>query len=426
MSSHLAWFAACMGMVLFAMPSDAAGQRPPGAAAPRQSGLRGLTDSAAAELTRRIDQTVREAGVVESASELELRSQAPGQSTVISVVPDGSAVKEGDLLMTLDDSKLRQELREQQIAVQQAQAGVVEAQAEADLAERQAAASIPIAELTLRAAELARSRYLDEGGELERDVTAAERRLALARQRLNVAKGLLAPSAEDAPEPAQTPEAQLAVAEAQAQVEAALAEQQLLTRHVRGHQTALLELAVLEAEAAVGHRRASAAAARRDAAYELAARQVLLESQRLRLQEIQQQLEHCRIHAPRDGVVLHAAPGARRTAAANLEPGTTVHEGQLLLKMPDLERLQVRVRVHESQVQRVQPGQPVSLRLDAFPTRALTGEVVSISRTPEPISWFTQDGALYGVLVTLPMPPPGIKLGMTVLAEIEVSSKKIP
>ena len=82
-------------------------------------------DEAQADLERRVDETVREFGTVESAKSVGIVSELAGEATILRVVPDGTAVKEGDLLVTLDDTKLQQSRNETEIELQAARTAVV-------------------------------------------------------------------------------------------------------------------------------------------------------------------------------------------------------------------------------------------------------------------------------------------------------------
>ena len=65
-------------------------------------------------LQRRIDATVRERCILQSASVQEIRS--PVATTILYVVPEGSTVKKGDLLIELDSSSLQEESAKQAAA----------------------------------------------------------------------------------------------------------------------------------------------------------------------------------------------------------------------------------------------------------------------------------------------------------------------
>lgn len=417
--------AALVAVVLFADGLHGQAQQPQ-SRNESASEFRGLGTAQSEALQRRIERTILEQGVVESASVLELHSRVRGEATLVSAVPSGSVVKQGDLLVAVDDSALRRELLQQGIDVKQAEAGMETARAAVESAKRRGEADVPAAELALKVARLALSRYLDEEGEFHAELAAAERRIALARQRLKAAERLVAAdstaSGEQSANQRPGDALDLAIVEAQAQLDDALAARQLLTRHVRPHQTAVLELGVLQAELALHQVKHTVAAVQRAAEAELQTAQARLQSAQQRLEELDQQIRHCRIHAPQDGIVLHAAPTGRRSTPSGLDPGATVREGQLLLTMPDLDRLRVRVGVHESSITRVQAGQDVTLRLDALPTHPVRGKVAEISRTPEPTQWFSPS-VEYAVLVDVSSPSPRMKLGMTAAAEIQVEPR---
>jgi len=223
------WLTATIVAIVIARGPHASAQPAPSEGQPQED-FRGLTPAEAEALDRRIKQTVREVGVVGSASVIELHGQVQGEAVVVSAVPHGGLVREGDLLVALDDSALRQDLLRQRKAVEEARAGVETAQAEVESGIGRTREELPVAELRLRVAELARSRYLDKGGELEIELASLDRDIALAERRLKAAEQADAPAR---PVP-------LARAKAQAELDAALAAKELLARHVRPHQTAVL------------------------------------------------------------------------------------------------------------------------------------------------------------------------------------------
>jgi membrane fusion protein, multidrug efflux system len=72
------------------------------------------------------------------------------------------------------------------------------------------------------------------------------------------------------------------------------------------------------------------------------------------------------------------APAAGRIGKKNLETGNRVQPGQALLALvqPDV---WVTANFKETQLDHLKPGQPVRLRLDAFPGRMFTGRVQSLA-----------------------------------------------
>jgi membrane fusion protein (multidrug efflux system) len=88
---------------------------------------------------------------------------------------------------------------------------------------------------------------------------------------------------------------------------------------------------------------------------------------RTRLQQAQLQLSYTTVVAPRDGRV------TRRT----VELGAYVQTGQALLALvPD--DIWVAANFKETQLDRIRPGQPVLIRVDAYPERKFKGRVDSL------------------------------------------------
>lgn len=97
------------------------------------------------------------------------------------------------------------------------------------------------------------------------------------------------------------------------------------------------------------------------------------------LADLKDQLSKCVIKAERPGLVVYGSSTEsnpfRRSNEEPIQEGTTVRERQKIITIPDMTKMGVRVSVHESAVQRVAPGQPVKIRVDAFADRSLTGAV---------------------------------------------------
>jgi len=123
--------------------------------------------------------------------------------------------------------------------------------------------------------------------------------------------------------------------------------------------------------------KASAELAQAEARLKSAEQQYNLESSQLI--DLKDQLSKCVIRAERPGLVVYGSSTEsnpfRRSNEEPIQEGTTVRERQKIITIPDMTKMGVKVSVHESAVQRVAPGQPVKIRVDAFADRALTGSV---------------------------------------------------
>jgi membrane fusion protein (multidrug efflux system) len=86
---------------------------------------------------------------------------------------------------------------------------------------------------------------------------------------------------------------------------------------------------------------------------------------------VRTQLRNAAIASPMDGVV------AKRWAL----PGDVVQPGQAVLSVTDLNHLWVTANLEESRLSAVHPGDRVFLRVDAFPGRKFSGNVLEIGST---------------------------------------------
>ena len=100
-----------------------------------------------------------------------------GASTLLTVLPEGTAVKQGDVLATFDKSNYEEMLRQQEISVEQAKASRLQAS------------------LNLEIAQLAVIEFRD--GTVEETLKGMEGSLALARSNLSLAMDHLSWSRED-------------------------------------------------------------------------------------------------------------------------------------------------------------------------------------------------------------------------------------
>ena len=94
------------------------------------------------------------------------------------------------------------------------------------------------------------------------------------------------------------------------------------------------------------------------------------------LQSAQIDLDHTKIMAPVDGVVVSRNVDVGQTVAASLAAPT------LFLIAQDLTKMQVDTNVSEADVGRVRVNQPATFTVDAYPGQTFTGSVTSIRKAP--------------------------------------------
>ncbi|MCH7910171.1 MAG: efflux RND transporter periplasmic adaptor subunit [Candidatus Hydrogenedentes bacterium] len=126
---------------------------------------------------------------------------------------------------------------------------------------------------------------------------------------------------------------------------------------------------------------ASAQMAQRDVACRSRKKKLQLETREL--EEYREQIEMCTIRALVPGLVVYGSSSGRNPwRGSNDEPikeGTSIHRHQKIITIPDMTQMGVTVDIHESSVQKVAKGQRVTMSIDAFRDRPLTGLVERVA-----------------------------------------------
>jgi len=110
----------------------------------------------------------------------------------------------------------------------------------------------------------------------------------------------------------------------------------------------------------------------------------------------------------------------------NVEIGTVISSamsnvggGTVLLQMANLDTVQVRALVDETDIGKIQPGMGVTITVDAFPNRPFQGSVLKI----EPQATVQQNVTMFPVLVRIPNEGGLLKPGMNAEVEVHVGNR---
>ena len=117
------------------------------------------------------------------------------------------------------------------------------------------------------------------------------------------------------------------------------------------------------------------------------------------------------------------APVAGTIIAKNVELGTVISSpttdvggGTVLFKMANLDTVQIRALVDETDIGKVQPGLRTTITVDAYPNRPFEGSVLKV----EPQATVQQNVTMFNVLIRIPNPNHLLKPGMNTEVEIHV------
>ena len=299
---------------------------------------------------------VTETGDVASSSNVEVRCRVKSRGSpgtpILKICEEGANVKAGDFLIQFDDSVLQNDLLAQKIVVANDKALLIQAESDFKNANR-----------TLR--EYDQGLYQQELEILEGELFVAEEELrkselALGSSNRLASRGLI--------KELQVTAAEFAVEKTKKDVAAA-------NRKVEVYKKFTRDKTIGEYEAEIEKQQANVEAAT-----------FTLELSEQKLKEIEEQIGFCLVKAPADGQVVHANEREGRGDTPDvIEEGTIIRENQVVIRLPDLQSMQVDVKINESHVNRIRTKQLSQIELDSDPKNVLRGEVQEVAAYPSRI-----------------------------------------
>ncbi len=298
----------------------------------------------------------------------DLNQQKPGATTIISILPEGTRVKAGQVVCEFDSSSFHDEYTAQKIKYEQAKAWVDQAQT-----------LLEVNKITFREFE---------EGIYPQDEQLIRQYIATCRVEYERAKDNLDWSIQVTKKGFRAVEQLKADQSGLQRAEIALQIAEEMARRLKIYTGPRIKTAL----------RAKIAANESDLLTQKAAFEI--ESQRLR--KLGQMIEYCTLRAPVDGMVIYVkkSNGWGRTED-QIQEGATVREGQPIFEMPDRKHMRVKVRLNESKVSLLHPGLKARITVDAFPDRPLFGTVAEVTAIPTPINGPFSDVRVYFAMVDI-------------------------
>jgi HlyD family secretion protein len=455
--------------------------------------------------------TVVERGTLESSENRDVvcrvkaGSRGTYATTIRWVIDDGSIVKKGQLLMELDDSALQDNFRTQAVAVEKAKGDWMKAdedliitvkQNESDIATAVAALDVaaldydkflgirtdsaldPLGGLAGAGATLVeRGEYRQKYEDISSQLKQAESDLEAYRDRASWAErsvrfGYLTPS--------QAKVEQSKMESGQDKVSQLQKQKYILETFQRQRDLTDLKTKLEVARLGLDKAYKQAEAKKNQAESTRRTTYSVYQQELDKLREIEDQIRECRVVAPQDGMVVYYRDQSSRWSSTNdglIQQGAQIKEGQKLIRIPDLKRMQVNTKIHEAMVSRirgddrqstgffetlraglltpadpfarlvgqsefalgtlreayrdretvlVEHGQSALIRVDAFPDRLLKGHVRSVAAVSSVQDWASADVKVYQTLVTIDEPVEGLKPDMSAEVTIQVDPPKEP
>ena len=322
-------------------------------------------------------------GSAESAKNTDVASQVEGSATVIYLIPEGSDVKKGELLVELDSSDVDEKLDSQIVTTNSSRATLNSSRA------------------TLRSAEISLEEYVEgtfeeSWKEYENSIFEAEQTRKQKSDTTRFTERLLG---LDYATELQYEIDKVAEESAKNSLEVTNLKKMKLLKYTSEKQITSLMSDIETARAKVDSDKNS---------YNIN----LSRENRYRLHSA-----NCKIRAPEDGQVVYANQDSRRMSESEMiKEGSTVRQRQVLIRLPDKTQMQVKTMINESNISSVKVGMPAKISFDSMPNRIVEGVVTKVNLYPE-IVWMSS-AKDYVTLVKINEDIPELRSGLTAQVRI--------
>jgi HlyD family secretion protein len=372
--------------------------------------------------------TVTERGELESSQSLQVNCEIEGGGKLVTILPEGTKVTKGQEVARFDTDALSKAISLQDVKREQAVGKIKTAEGELEVQKNKADSEIAKADLAWILAKIDFESYEKGEFDVEYDkrngaLKKAEKEKKEAEDTIEFSKTLVK---KGLAQTQQLRALELNVISTDLIVRQLKADITVLTDYTKKRKMIELKAKADEAERELERTKKSQDAATQKVAGELAAAQKTADLEKQELVRLQAQLDKCVVKAPGDGIVIYFNerywdPNSR------VRPGSTLHFQQPIFTLPDLDKMKVKMKIHESVVKKVLLNLPATMKVEALSSnQILHGKVLTVASVAQNDEWRGGGVKEYLTEVSVADLPPeaGLRPGMT--AEVKILVKTVP
>jgi HlyD family secretion protein len=370
--------------------------------------------------------SVVEGGTLEAVNEVSIRSEVEGTARIIFIVPEGSNVKKGDLLVELDSSSSEDAVNLQKINVEKAQFALLQAEQQLEIQKSVAESEIQAATLKVEFAQsdlekFTKGQALQAQRNAQIEITNVLETLQIAQERLDWSEKLYKQGFETK---GNLDKDRLTVSQTQLKLEQARRALWMVETFDNPKTKRSLEATLQEAKENLDRVKLQDERKLAQFGADVETQKKTLALSQEKLEREMQQLEATKLYAPQGGLVVYGSAGSSHWSSESLiEEGAVVRNRQEIIKLPDVSAMKVEVKIHESHINQITLGQPAFVVLDSLPDQRFRGTVSKVAPLPDSQSrWGNPDLKVYATEVLVTDKLPDIKPGVSARAEILITN----
>ena len=360
-------------------------------------------------------------GSLEAVDRVTVRNLVPGRTEIISLIKEGTIVKEGDLLIELDSNGIEDQLSLAEIAYQQAVFAYSEQEERFEVLKSDNILKLRDAELAVELAKQDHKKYVEGqwpqlSKKAETTISLANEELRRAQDRLTGTKKL---ESKGYVNPTELVTDTLAAKRREIELATATEDRRLLLEFDYPRALRELEVAVENATTKLDRIRKQNDMQIEKARLQLTSSKETLDLRKVKLDELRESKNYTMIRAPKAGLVVYEKSEDFRNEP--IGEGIQVRERQPLISLPDVSQMKVMINVYENQVSLVKPGMRAYINLDALPDQRFAGEITSVASMPEPSRDGNPNYRVYKAEVLVKDQLPDIKPGITARVDVLIA-----
>jgi len=331
--------------------------------------------------------SVVNSGTIHSRDKAIITCELEGRSILVWLINEGTNVQTGDLLAEFDAGKIEEDFQQQEVKTVNARTNLEIAQEKVAITQGDCEAATLDSEVELELARLDMEKF--EKGDYPQEVRQNIASIALADEDVQRSSEKMEWSERLAKDGYLTRTElqadELALKRKKIDLEMAATKLNLLTNYTVVKQRAKLAGDLRRAERQRERTDWLNLSNMRTAEAQLFARQREYDQTTNRLEQLRNEIDKAKIYAPTNGFVLYASTVKMRHRwwTRPLTIGSEVSKREELIYMPLEAGMTVEVMVPEASLSKVTVGMPAKVKIDAFPGRVFTGNLVRIDLLPD-------------------------------------------
>ena len=368
--------------------------------------------------------TVTEGGLLKAVDEVVIKNKLDGNSLILSIIPEGTYVKKGDLLVELDPADTEKQKQNIELDLETSKASLITAendllieQSTIESDQREARQSIDFAQMDLdKFNELEKSQQMRDASS---QITTEEESLRLSEETYGWSEKLAEKGFETK---SQVDRDKLDVKNRKKALESAKSKMQMLERFDMPKMQVELNSKVTEAERRYERLIKQGESKLNRAKGRLAEAQRKLKVNQDQLTEINEQLTHTKLYAPVDGIALYVPRSGR--GESNIAEGIEVRKKRRIISIPSLQKMKVEVKIPEFHISKIKKGQKSFVTLESISETRYGGEVIRVNHLPDRNNSWLATEQFYSMEILITDPLPDVKPSISATTTINIDDLK--